>query len=676
MIEQDGITKILYGGDYNPEQWPEEIWQEDMRLFHLAHVNVVTLNVFAWASLQPAEDVWDFSRLDRIMDLVRDNDLKVVLATSTAVHPAWMARKYPEVLRVNENGIRRKFGSRHNSCPNSPVYRKYSAELAGRLASRYKDYPNLVAWHVSNEYGGMCYCDNCEKAFREWLKVRYGTLENLNQAWNTSFWSHTFYDWEEIVVPDQRSEEFYTQEGRLRSNFQGISLDYRRFMSESLQECCRLEKEAIKKETPDIPVTTNLMGSYGGLDYRRWAKDLDFISWDNYPRFNAPPWEPAFHHDLMRGLKQGKPFALMEQTPSVSNWHPACTLKRPGEVRRLSLQAVAHGSDTVMFFQMRQSIGACEKLHGALIGHRGNEDTRVFKEMAALGEEVERLGDATLGGRTPARAALVFDWENLWGTELSAGPSLLLDYRGEVITWYRAFWEKNIPLDVIGVEDSLEPYSLVVAPMLYMVKGDFGERISRWVRGGGCFVTGYFTGYVEEHDLIMTGGYPGPLKETLGIWVEEADALPPDEKVNFTFQGETYQAEILCDLIHLEGAQSLGTYLNEFYAGMPSVTKNRYGKGSAWYVSTHSSPAFYRQVVNTLCAQTGITGAAESSENVEVTVRTGKGGKHCFVLNHGKVEGVCTIQEDLQDLFSGASYQAGETISIAPGDVRIFSVKQ
>jgi beta-galactosidase len=672
VVSNDRIHKILYGGDYNPEQWPEEVWEEDMRLFHLAHIDVVTLNVFSWASLQRDDDVWDFTQLDKIIRLAVEHDLNICLATSTGAHPAWMARKYPEILRVDEHGIRRKFGSRHNSCPNSPIYRKFSAELAGKLSERYGSCKNIIAWHISNEYGGMCYCETCERAFRGWLQKKYGTLEALNRAWNTAFWGHTFYDWEEIVVPDQRSEEFYTGDGRLKTNFQGISLDYRRFMSDSMQECYRLEYDAVKQAAPDIPVTTNLMGTYSGLDYQRWAPDLDFISWDNYPSYDAMPWEPAFQHDLMRGLKQGMSFALMEQTPSVSNWHPYCALKRPGEMRLISYQAAAHGADTIMFFQMRQSIGACEKLHGALIGHRGNEHTRVFSEMAALGRELEQLGDATLGARTTARAAIVFDWDNWWATQLSAGPTLLLDYLKEVKTWYRYFWEKNIPVDVISVTDDLTPYQVVAAPMLYMCKEGFDQKLSRWVADGGCFLGSYFSGYADENDLFYTGGYPGTLKELLGIWVEEADALVPDAPVTFSYGGNTYRAGILCDLIHLEGAVSLGSYNDEFYAGMPAVTRNAWGKGCAYYAATHSDPEFYRAFLDDVCREQGLCAIADSPAYVEVTLRSTASDDYYFVLNHGTENSSCRIPAAVRDLLSGDTWAADAPIAIAAKDVRIL----
>lgn len=683
MIQSEKVHKILYGGDYNPEQWPEEIWAEDMRMFALAHIDVVTLNVFSWAALQPDEVTYDFSKLDKIMAYVKENGLKVCLATSTAAHPAWMARKYPDILRTEHNGMKRKFGSRHNSCPNSPTYRKYSTELAKQLAERYKDYDNIVAWHISNEYGGECYCENCEKAFRVWLRKKYGSLEELNRVWNTSFWGHTFYDWDDVVVPDMRSEEF-AWDG-LRTNFQGISLDYRRFNSDSLLECFDLEKEAIRAYS-DIPVTTNLMGFYKPLDYQKWAKHMDFVSWDSYPSFGGEIEENAMAHDLVRGLKQGQPFALMEQTPSVSNWHIYCALKRPGVMRLLSYQAIAHGSDTVMFFQMRRSIGACEKYHGAVIDHVGNENTRVFREIAALGAELENLGDTLLSGRTAAKTAIVFDWDNWWASEFSAGPSKSINYHREVYQYYKALLNLHIPVDIIGVEDDLSKYQLVIAPMLYMCKDGFDQKIRTFVKAGGTFLTTYFSGYVENHDLVITGGYPGRLRDILGIWVEESDAVPEagmGMKHSFSYDGKSYPAEILCDLLHLEGAQSLAAYENDFYAGMPVATCNKFGEGRAYYIATRSGEAFYRtffkKVLQELQIEPLVTEAfcgEEAGNDLEAQVRENEKGRFLFLLNHGEKEVSVVLRESGKNLLKERSVLAGETLVIEPKDVAIIQIEQ
>lgn len=675
MIESNKVKKILYGGDYNPEQWPEEIWEEDMRLFKLAHIDEVTLNVFSWAALQPDENTYDFSKLDKIMKMAKANDLKVCLATSTAAHPAWMARKYPDILRTEHNGIARKFGSRHNSCPNSPTYRKYSVALADKLAERYKDYDNIVGWHISNEYGGSCYCDNCEKAFRNWLKEKYGTIEEVNKAWNMSFWGHTLYDFEDVVVPDMRSEEFMW-DGVVRTNFQGISLDYCRFNSDSMMDCFRLEYDAVKKHTPDIPVTTNLMGTYKVLDYQKWAKYMDFISWDNYPSYDSVPEQASMAHDLMRGIKQGKPFALMEQTPSVSNWHIYCKLKRPGVMRLWSYQAVAHGADTVMFFQMRRSIGACEKYHGAVIDHVGTENTRVFRELTALGEELDKLGDKTLGARADSKVAIVFDWDNWWAAEYSAGPSKLINYYQEVFQYYKALNDRNISVDIVSVEDDYSNYKLVIAPLLYMCKDGFDEKIREFVKNGGNFLTTYFSGYVEDHDLVVTGGYPGRLKDILGIWVEESDALPETESNSFTYKGKTYPAGLLCDLLHLQGAEGLSFYEKDFYEGMPVLTRNQFGEGKAYYVATRSDEAFYKDFLGEICEELDIKPVAQTPEGVEATLRTNAKGSFLFLLNHREAPTSIVLESDGTDLLTDKEYKAGDRITLDKAGVAIICIEK
>lgn len=670
MKYSEKVKKIAYGGDYNPEQWPEEVWQEDMRLLKEAHIDTLTLNVFSWAALQPSEEEYDFSKLDKIMDRVRDNGFQVCLATSTGAHPAWMAKRYPDILRTEFNGMKRKFGGRHNSCPNSPTYRKYSVRLAEKIAERYRNYDNIIAWHISNEYGGECYCENCEKAFRVWLKKKYRTIEAVNHAWNTAFWGHTFYDWDEIVLPNLLSEHFEYD----RSQFQGITLDYKRFNSESILECYRLEYEAVKRVTPDIPVTTNLMGFYKGLDYKMWAKYMDAVSWDNYPANEDSPAMIAMNHDLMRGIKGGAPFLLMEQTPSVTNWLPYNALKRPGVMRLWSYQAVAHGADAVMFFQMRRTAGACEKLHGAVIDHVGTKETRVYREISGLGDELERIGAETLGAVTEAKTALYFDWDNWWAVECSAGPSCELKYKDEILNYYSALHSMNVPVDIVGPEDDLNKYSLLIAPVLYMTKTGYDSKIRKFVENGGSFVTTFFSGIADENDLVILGGYPGRLRNILGIWVEEEDALPSGVENGFEYKGEHYPAKLLCDLLHPESdsVSVLSRYDSDFYAGMPVVTKNDFGRGHAYYVAARSDEKFYRAFLSDVCTEAGITSIIEPQEGLEATMRINENGRFLFLLNHRDAEIEVVIREGGKDLIIGREYMAGEKITLERKGVRII----
>ena len=665
------VNKIVYGGDYNPEQWPEEIWADDMRLLKEANIDIVTLNVFSWAALQPSEETYDFSKLDKIMEMVRDNGLQVCLATSTGAHPAWMAKKYPDILRTEFNGLKRKFGGRHNSCPNSPTYEKYSVRLAQKIAARYRDYNNIVAWHISNECGGECYCENCEKAFRVWLKKKYQTIENVNRAWNTAFWGHTFYDWDEIVLPNLLSEHFEQD----RSQFQGITVDYKRFNSESILECYKREYDALKAITPDIPITTNLMGFYKPLDYKMWAKYMDVVSWDNYPSNEDSPAQIAMSHDLMRGINGGEPFLLMEQTPSVTNWLPYNALKRPGVMRLWSYQAVAHGSDSVMFFQMRRTVGACEKLHGAVIDHVGTNETRVFREVKALGAELKELGEQTLGAVTDAKAVIYFDWDNWWAIECSAGPNCDLKYKDEIYNYYQALYKLNIPVDIVGPEDDLGKYQLLIAPILYMTKTGYDEKIRTFVKNGGTFVTTFFSGIADEHDLIVTGGYPGKLRDIMGIWVEESDALPSGAENHFTYRGKAYPAKLLCDLSHLEGAEALSVYEEDFYAQMPAITKNQFGDGRAYYVATRSNEEFYQTLMADICEECGVESLLAPQENLEVTMRRNENGRFLFLLNHADREQETVMTEAGCGLLEKQEYAAGDVVSVPAKGVQIIRLQ-
>lgn len=570
---------------------------------------------------------------------------------------------------MNFQGIKRKFGDRHNSCPNSPTYRKYAARLAGKLAEHYKDYDNIVAWHVSNEFGGECYCENCEKEFRVWLQKKYRTIDALNQAWDTAFWGHTFYDWDEIVVPDMRSEHFETD----RTTFQGISLDYRRFMSDSMLECYELEEKAIKEVIEDAVVTTNLMGFYKPLDYFKWAKKMDFVSWDNYPSNEDSYAKIAMAHDLMRGIKGGEPFALMEQTPSVTNWLPYNALKRPGVMRLWSYQAVAHGADTVMFFQMRRSIGACEKYHGAVIDHAGSRQARVYKEVAQLGAELKKIGTRTLGMRTKSDIALIMDWDNWWAIEYSAGPSRELKYLNEFGRFYEALRNMNYNVDIVAEDADLTPYKVVIAPVYYMVKGNHDENIRSFVKQGGTFLTTFFSGIAQENDLVTLGGYPGKLRDILGIWVEEEDALPKETQNHFLYRDEIYPAELLCDLIHLEGAVRVDGkgYMEDFYRGMPVITKNSFGEGKAYYLATASNEAFYQTFLKDICEESGVKPVLEVPDGVEVTSRENEKEQVIFILNHNEEESRIMLQAAMQDLISGESYEAGEML-LAGRDVKIL----
>ncbi|MEU0166048.1 beta-galactosidase [Streptomyces iakyrus] len=660
--------KIRYGGDYNPEQWPEEVWDEDHRLFTRAGIDTLTVGVFTWSLTQPGPDAYDFTVLDRILDRAEAEGRQVCLATGTAALPPWLAKRHPEVNRTDFEGRRHRYGQRHNFCPSSPAYRDHATALASRLAERYALYPALLAWHINNEYGGACYCDLCAEAFRQWLRDRHGTLDALNDAWWTTFWSHRYTDWDQIEPPNALTEHW---RGPDHTAFQGITLDYFRFTTDALLGCFLAEKEAIRAHDPDTPVTTNFMGLFRPLDYHRWAPHLDFASWDNYPPLDAPPTRPALAHDLMRGLKDGAPFWLMEQTPSTTACRDVNPLRRPGELRLATFQAIAHGADAALYFQMRASRGACEKYHGAVIGHAGRDDTRVFREVAALGRELEALGDRTLGARTPARTALLFDWDSWWALEISDGPSRLVKYPDVVHAYYRAAREAGADVDVIPQTADLTPYDVVLAPALHMVKGDLAARLEAVAARGGTVLATFLSGRVDEHDRAFLTDVPGPLAPLMGIRVDEWDARPPEFTQTVPELGT--EARLVFEIVLPRGAEAVATYGTDFYAGTPAVTRNPYGDGEAWYVATALDQPGVDAVVRRILTRHDLLGPYADHPEVETATRvTPDGTRLLFLLNHTPEPARLTAHTPATDLLTGKRLDQGEPLVLDPLGVAIL----
>ena len=660
-------NRIYFGGDYNPEQWNHATWLEDMRLLKKAGVNMVTLPVFAWARLQPAEDRFDFGWLDDILDLLWENGIRVCMATPTAAQPAWMSKKYPDILPVDVEGRKRTHGKRVNICPNSESYRRLCRIIVEKMAVRYAYHPALALWHVSNEYGTYCYCEHCERKFRLWTQKRYGSIEEVNRRWNLDFWGHRIYAWDEIAVPNETNDD--------NKWYQPIYLDYLRFMTDSTIELLENEKTILRRYRPDIPVTTNISGLIHHLDQFEMCKHVDVVGWDNYPGPKDPPALVAFKHDLMRGLKGGQSYLVMEQSPNQQNWQPYNKLKRPGEIGLLAYQGLAHGADSSMYFQMRQSIAGVEKFHGALISHAGHEHTRVFEECARLGGELQKLGTSFVGTRLPARVALLFDWPNWWALELSSGPNRDLKYLDVVLRWYSAMFYNHIPVDVIGREAALDAYDVVLAPLLYMTEEGLPEKLGRFVERGGTFATGFFSGIVDGNDRVITGGYPGKLSDLLGIWVEEVDGLLPEESNAACFTEPfgtargSYPCDQVCDLIHLRTAQALARYERDFYAGIPCVTHNHYGTGETYYFGSRFSQTCMNEVLRELCARRSIVGILPASDTIEVTLRSGDTGEFLFLLNHAERAERVELPFACEDILTG---KREKTLQLAGMGYRIL----
>ncbi|MDR1867343.1 MAG: beta-galactosidase [Treponema sp.] len=623
---------MLHGGDYNPEQWikwKDTIWKEDMRLAQAAYINTVSVGIFSWSTLEPHEGEFHFEWLDEVLDMCAEHGIVAVLATPSGAKPAWLAQKYPEVLRVNERRERNYYGGRHNHCLSSPIYREKVSRINTLLAERYKKHPALGLWHISNEYGGECHCPLCQERFRQYLQHKFQTLESINEAWWTAFWSHTYTDWTQIESPGPLGE----------NGLHGLNLEWKRFTTEQFVDFYLCETKPLKEITPNVPCTTNLMGTYPGIDYMRLAEVLDVAAWDSYPRWTSRDdtvlgARTGFLHDLARSLKK-KPFLLIESCPSATSWQQVAKLRSPRLHVLQSMQAVAHGADSVQYFQIRKSRGGPEKFHGAVIDHEGSEHTRVFHDVQDVGRQLSQL-DSLVGAQTPAQTALIYDWHVRWALDDANG--FLQDktqYEQTVIDHHRAVWNQTIPVDVIDSTRDFGTYRVLIAPMLYMIRPIVAERIKTFVEQGGIFVATYLTGYVDEHDLTFLGGFPGPLKELLGLWCEELDSLFPDMENSFEWQKKTYKVHDFCELVHLRGATSLALYEKDFYAGRPALTVHPYGKGKAYFIASRTGDDFLESFYQYIAAEASLNKALQSPlpEGVNAQIRVTGTDTFIFVMN-------------------------------------------
>jgi len=589
FVMKDYLTMykgFLHGADYNPEQWLEypEVLKQDIEYMKKAQCNVMTIGIFSWSFLEPEEGKYNFEYFDKIVDNLTQNGIKIILATPSGAKPRWLAEKYPEVLRVNKDNVKQIYGFRHNHCYTSPVYREKVTNLNRLIAERYGDNKNVILWHISNEFGGECHCNLCQEAFREYLKKKYDNdLKKLNHAWWSGFWSHTVTDWEQIHSP--------VSVGEPDGIMTGLYMDWRDFVTYQTTDFMRMEIEAVKSITPNIPVTTNFMGPYQHLDYHYMKDFVDVISWDSYPTWHSErgdvfeSYSIAFAHDLHRCLKN-KPFLLMESTPSLVNWMEYCKLKRPNMHRLSSIQAVAHGSDSVQYFQWRKGRGGSEKFHGAVIDHNGKAEGRVFDDVKELGVTLENLSEV-VGTQTRSEVAVVYEFRNRWALENASGfHNSDKKYKRTCINHYKQFWERGINVDVIGINSDLSKYKVVVLPMLYSLTKAQIDNIEKFVKNGGTVVATYMTGYVNETDLCYWGGFPGgKLQEVFGLTADEIDTLYESEQNDVTIDNKNYKVVDYCEFITTTTAQTIGVYGRDFYKGKPAVLRNVYGKGTAYYIA-------------------------------------------------------------------------------------------
>lgn len=656
------FASIRYGGDYNPEHWPVEKIDEDMELMRRAGVNLVSVGIFGWATAEPTQGAFDFSFYRMVLDRLHANGIGVCMATMTASPPPWLTHRHPEMLPQRVDGVTLSPGARQQYCPSSPVFRQAVGSFVTALAAELGDHPAIRLWHIHNEYGCHikgCWCDVSAEAFRSWLHHRYGSIEELNRAWTTTFWSQGYSEFAEILPP------------RVAPTFPNNAqqLDFARFTSDELQDLMRVEVDILRRDTPTVPLTTNFAAVMPPLDLWKWTKDLDVVSFDNYP----DPSDPesfriaAMDYDIVRSFLPEQPWLLMEQAPSAVNWRVRNAPKPAGKMRASSWQAVAHGSDSVLFFQWRASPGGAEKFHSAMVGHTG-PDSRVFREITALGNELAAHPEPT-GLRTHSDTALLLDWDSWWAGELDSHPTADLKLRDQFLDWHSAISAAAVQTDAVHPAGDLSPYRLIIAPSLYLITQESADNLAGWVNDGGVLVLNYFSGVADERDRIHPGGAPGPLRELVGATVQEWWPLQQGEQLRVSLDGlsgtnsnannngadgtRTVGADVFTEDLVLHGAEVVGSYADGGLAGAPAVLRNKVGKGTVYYVSARLDRAGTTAVLQAAGADAGVQPLLPALPDGVEAVRRGDGDAALlFVINHTDESVTVPLPSAMTDLLA------------------------
>jgi beta-galactosidase len=642
-----GELGLLFGGDYNPEQWPRDVWPEDVALMQAASVNLVTLGVFSWAELEPRPGEFELDWLGDVLDLLHAGGIAVDLATPTASPPPWLGLRWPETRAVTAGGVRLSHGSRNHFCPCSSVYRERALAIAGVLAERFASHPAVRMWHIGNEYGQVCHCDLCGTQFQAWLHQRYGALDELNRAWGTTFWSQHYDDWTEIVPP--RAAPYLINPSQ--------ALDFRRFASDQLLALYTEQRDLVRQSAPATPVTTNFMGFHPLTDYWRWAPEVDVVADDTYgdPADEDSPLRQALAHDLMRGLAGGAPWIVMEQAAGAVNWRPHNVPKTPRRMRLDSLRAIARGADGSLFFQWRQSAFGAERFHTSLVPHAG-PDTRLHRAVRAHGAELRRLRHV-VGARVHARTAFVFDWSSWWAAQEPAGPSDRLLVMDQLLAYYRPLWRAGVAVDIVHPGGDLSAYDLVVAPQLYLVEDEDAQNLRGVIERGGVLLLGPFSGVADADAHVHLGRSPVPFADLVGGSGEEFCPLPDaGVRVRSSALGD-FTATVWGERLRCEDGEQVATFAGGDLDGSPAVLRRADPSGGeGWYVGTLPPQAVLDEIVARCVRSAGVLSAVAldvSSPQLADGIEAVRRGDVLFLLNSSAEERDVALVGAHHDLLTG-----------------------
>jgi beta-galactosidase len=664
---------MYFGVDYHPEQWvypyggtpekPEAVWERDAELMQNAGINVVRLGEFTWGLTEPEEGKYDFDWLKRVMDIMRKANIKVVLATPTAAPPMWLCRKHPEILPVDENGLRKHEGTRRAVCLNSDVFWTYSRRIVEQMAKALGAHPQLIAWQIDNALGGnfteASFNEDTQRDWHSWLEAKYETIDKLNVSMGLRHWGQVVSRWGDVPMPMTAPT----------SHNPALMLDWCRFCSDTIVQFVKMQAEILHELTPRCPVTTNLRPLVHRFDHFDLAEVLDFVSIESTAAIKTRSAELACEIDMLRSLKKtdartpdGTPgFWVMEQKAGNVTWQDVNSLVRPGVLRMFTYQLISRGANAIVFFRWRQPRFGSEKFHGAVVGHSGRKDARVYKEVAQLGDEIKLLAPSLKGTQVKAEVCILYSHDNEWALRQPNQPNKHFSLRDHILLFYTALHDRNILVDFARPAEDLSAYKLVFAPSLHLLAGGEADRLKLFVQNGGTLVSTFNTGLVDEHNMAPDTGYPHDLTDLFGMEVLEFDQLPPGEENHLTFKGifptsHLHPARLWCDIIEPKDCQILATYAKDFYQGRPAMTMHTYGLGKAIYIGTMSHQHFYNDLVVWLRGMCNLHPLLKVPENVEVSMRQREDSRVFFLLNHQTSPMRIQFYKPMHDFLTGNTF--------------------
>ena len=659
---------IRYGADYYPEHWPEERWSEDAKLMKAAGFNVVRLAEFAWSIMEPQEGRFDFEWLDRAIAVLAKTGIDVVLGTPTASPPPWLMTRQEDLYIVNEDGVRLTYGLRREYCPNNPLYHQYTERIVEEMAEHFKDHSAAIGWQIDNEFGAHCYCEICRKAFHNWLKQRYSNLDELNEKWGTIFWSHVYTDWSQIPTPLKIASPHNP----------GLHLDYKRFMSDTYRAYLKIQIDVIRRHTTEQFITHNLMGfGFNQLDYYHNTADLDFVSWDNYMRHQwdmkaeVDPSLAALSHDMTRGLKKQN-FWVMEQQSGGGGWELVAVPPQPGEMRLWAYQSVAHGADGIVYFRWRTCRTGAEQYWHGILDHHGIPGRR-YEEAAQMGHELQKIGPKIQGSRIKAQVAIMQSYDTRFAFQVQPNnPNF--GYEKHIQEIYAAFYNRNVPVDIVSEKDHLSGFKLVIVPAMYVLLEKTADNLERFAAAGGLVVFTPRTGVKDKANAVINMKLPGLVAKLAGVEVEEYISMPIDEDSQVKFDlpnlKENFTVSVWADVLKPTTSQAAARYSQGYYAGKAAVSINAFGDGQVIYIGTMGDDSFYSSITKWVLELANIKPLLVAPAGIEVTQRWQADQRLLFVLNHNAIAEEISLDNTYTDLITGKTFSG--TITIEPREVLIL----